>query len=537
MKLNSFIEYRPREELENGDYFKFINASFKEIENYCYKDVYSIIPKIKNPILKEKMIEKILLFVEEKGLDYVYVDSLITVIGKEKLIDLIEKRIHNDNISFCELRNILVFDISETIDDKELQKKYYEEIFEVTSNKYKDRLMELFDKIYQNEEIFNEMFDRYKQILPDFYVREIEIAKDPLYAKKCMWMYSKNPTLIGINPKIKIGVEVEINSKTSYCPYPYFFQNQEELYENYYCGTDVSVPHGYEFTSQKPFHDNKDDLAHFYALLKILEEAGYCYDERLENAAGQINLGLDYLDSARAILNFYELFCSVEELLFYISNEEGQVLRQRLNGSCRFKPISEGIGKRVVDEFITRDEVINMFSLDNERSETKLGVIKFKENTLCLRGNNQSNYRFEFRIPNGSSNFKTWCDNIRLYGKMMELAKYVTDIEKKDEISFEEEDILRRYLDLQDIKKTLLEKLTILMDLLFNDKETKRIYYNRFFATMKLIKDPKIKIEKYTPNSKEPGFGNTEFQEKYISRLDPFYDASDEMNYVYKMRK
>mgnify|MGYP003297697871 CR=1 FL=1 len=47
----------------------------------------------------------------------------------------------------------------------------------------------------------------------------------------------------------------------------------------------------------------------------------------------------------------------------------------------------------------------------------------YKKNSVCLRGTNKYDYRFEFRIPNGGCNYETWIDNIRLYGKMMEKAK------------------------------------------------------------------------------------------------------------------
>jgi hypothetical protein len=153
-----------------------------------------------------------------------------------------------------------------------------------------------------------------------------------------------------------------------------------------------------------------------------MRAVGYYYDEEYYNAAGQINLGLDYLDTKEAILAFYEIYGNCEELLYYISSEEGQIFRQNVYTSSRIKPLSEIIGKRVVEEDLSREEVIRLFSNDSSR-ESGIRGLTYKKNSVCLRGTNKYDYRFEFRIPNGGCNYETWIDNIRLYRKMMEKAK------------------------------------------------------------------------------------------------------------------
>ena len=90
-----------------------------------------------------------------------------------------------------------------------------------------------------------------------------------------------------------------------------------------------------------------------------------------------------------------------------------------------------------------------------------------KKKSVCLRGNNDDNYRFEFRIPNGGCNYKTWIDNIRLYGKMMEVSKRLADSMNKGELSNDDERLLRIKIDLQDNTLSNEEKLVLLMNLLF----------------------------------------------------------------------
>jgi hypothetical protein len=86
-------------------------------------------------------------------------------------------------------------------------------------------------------------------------------------------------------------------------------------------------------------------------------------------------------------------------------------------------------------------------------------------------------------------------------------------------------------IDLQDISLSLEDKLEILMDLLFDDDEIKKIYRDRYFATIRKIYETGTKNYSSHYAIYEPGFDEVEFVERYQSRLDPDYDGYGVVSY------
>ena len=332
---------------------------------------------------------------------------------------------------------------------------------------------------------------------------------------------------IGIDPRISIAPEIEANKRY---PFDLDLYGQYDFENRFYVDSDATVPNGNEIIPTRPFHNTPEDVARFCALCETMRAVGYYYDEEYYNAAGQINLGLDYLDTKEAILAFYEIYGNCEELLYYISSEEGQIFRQNIYTSSRIKPLSEIIGKRVVEEDLSREEVIRLFSNDSSR-ESGIRGLSYKKNSVCLRGTNKYDYRFEFRIPNGGCNYETWIDNIRLYGKMMEKAKQIADLMKKDYLTAEEESLLRLKIDLQDRKLSLEDKLEMLLDLLFEDENIKQIYRDRYLATVRKIYETRTDNYSARYSAYDPGFDEVEFIENYQSRLDPDYEGYGVVSY------
>lgn len=540
MMFYNFTIYDEKSEIPGKDYWKFLDASAKELEEcgiYFY-DFTRVWNSLKNEELKMKMKDKLISLIMQEGITYNGVENCLSMFSsddiKKFLVNEFEKRImsylstpesirryNGDILHYLFLLN--------KVGDENFGVELLSKIFDVIKD-YSDKrlLIELIEyEKRNNEQLYNALIIDYYEYFPDEYKELLKMRSDSTYFYKKALSLLKEDLDIGIDPSISISPEIEANRK-----YPFDLDLDNQMYfENLFVvDGDATVPNGNEITPVRYFYNTPLDVAMFCALCESMKAVGYYYDETHGNAAGQINLGLDYLDTKESILAFYEIYGNCEELLYYISSEEGQIFRQNIYTSSRIKPLSEIIGKRVVEEDLSREEVIRLFS--NERSrESGIEGLSYKKNSVCLRGINKYDYRLEFRIPNGGCNYKTWIDNIRLYGKMMERAKQIADMMKKDYITSEEENLLRLKIDLQDINVSLEDKLGILMDLLFEDEDIKQIYRDRYTATIIKIHETGTKNYSSLYASYEPSFDEVEFVEHYQTRLDPDYDGYGVVSY------
>ena len=540
MMFYNFTIYDEESEIPGKDYWKFLDATAKELEEcgiYFY-DFTRVWNSLKNEELKMKMKDKLISLIMQEGITYNGVENCLSMFSSDEikkfLVNEFEKRImsylstpesirryNGDILHYLFLLN--------KVGDENFGVELLSKIFDVIKD-YSDKrlLIELIEyEKRNNEQLYNALIIDYYEYFPDEYKELLKMRSDSTYFYKKALSLLKEGIDIGIDPSISISPEIEANRK-----YPFDLDLDNQMYfENLFVvDGDATVPNGNEITPVRYFYNTPLDVAMFCALCESMKAVGYYYDEIHGNAAGQINLGLDYLDSKEAILAFYEIYGNCEELLYYISSEEGQIFRQNIYTSSRIKPLSEIIGKRVVEEDLSREGVIRLFS--NERSrESGIGGLLYKKNSVCLRGINKYDYRLEFRIPNGGCNYKTWIDNIRLYGKMMERAKQIADMMKKDYLTSEEENILRLKIDLQDINLSLEDKLDILMDLLFEDEDIKQIYRDRYTATIRKIHETGTNNYSSLYASYEPSFDEVEFVEHYQTRLDPDYEGYGVVSY------
>lgn len=540
MLFYNFSQYDKNSEIPGGDYWKFIEATLEEIDEsgVFFYDFMRVWNCLTNEELKLKIKDKLLALVRKHDIYYNGIYNCISIFSVDELKDVFNYNFDNEIINYLSSEesirkhssNINQFVCS--LDNVKDDNWKYEMIVKVFNRlkafPNKPILIELLEHEKRvSLDIYNKLIIDYYKYLPEEYRVLIRMRNDSSYLYNKELSFRNDNLDIGIDPRIKIAPEIEANGKY---PFDLDLCSQIGFDGEFRVDSDATVPNGNEIVPFKPFHNTPEDVAKFCALCEAMREVGYYYDELHGNAAGQINLGLDYLDTKEAILAFYEIYGNCEELLYYISSEEGQIFRQSIYSSSRIKPLSEIIGKRIISEDLSREGVIRLFSNDGSR-ESGIKGLSYKKNSVCLRGTYDGDYRLEFRIPNGGCNYRTWIDNIRLYGKMMEKAKQIADLMKKDYLTPEEENLIRLKIDLQDINLSLEEKLDILMDLLFEDKEIKQIYYRRYDATLRKI------IETGTDNYSdrygryEPDFDEVEFIEHYESRLDPDYDGYGVVSY------
>jgi hypothetical protein len=539
MRFYNFTIYDKDSELPGGDYWKFLDATLEELQEcgIYFFDFMRVWNNLKNEELKMKMRDKLASIIIDRGISYDGLSTCLEIFTNDE-IKMSFVNTFNNKISgyLSSEENIRRYNADimsyiytlRYVNNYEWELSFIINILDKIKNyNNKSLLIEIIEYKKNNKEMYDKLVIDYYEYLPEEYRVMIRMRNDSSFLYNKALRFKKENLDIGIDPRISIAPEIEANGKY---PFDLDLCRQMGFDGEFRVGSDATVPNGNEIVPVRPFHNNPDDVSKFCALCDAMREVGYYYDEVNGNAAGQINLGLDYLDTKEAILAFYEIYGNCEELLYYISSEEGQIFRQSIYSSSRIKPLSEIIGKRVIDEDLSRGEVIRLFSNDNSRDSGIKGL-SYKKNSVCLRGTNNSDYRFEFRIPNGGCNYKTWIDNIRLYGKMMERAKQIADLMKKEYLTPEEENLIRLKIDLQDMNLSLEDKLDLLMELLFDDEEIKQIYYRRYNATLRKIRETGTDNYSNLYGYHEPSFDEVEFVEHYESRLDPEYDGYGVVTY------
>lgn len=523
-KYNPDAEIYDSDQTKAGDYWKLIYADDNEIDKlFTYSNIAFVLPKISNNELRTKIKNRLLQYIYNTNtISYcainIYRSNLLSKIEISNIFksdkfraDVMEKISDNETLDIQNVRNIIDMQFYfENIDDKVSSISYIIELIRSRENPGENLIYVLEEiKHCKENEVYSYLSSKYYNQLPEYYKNYLRIKDNPAYLYDKSLKFISQNSCIGIDPSISIGVEIEANGHVPYI-FSDFLYSQKDFYRYFKTDMDATVPNGIELIS-RPFNDKVEDVSRFCAICETMQELGYYYDENTANASFQINLGLDYLDTAKSILVFYELFGNCEELLYYISNEEGQIIRNPIMTS-RFSPISKNIGTRVLDEGISRNSVIEMFNVDLSSMDNEMGL-KYKRGSICLRGTSDEDYRFEIRISNSNVDFKSCIDNIRLYSKMMETAKKIADILRKDSITEEEEELLNKYVDLQDKSLDLSDKLILLMDMLFSDSSIKDIYYNRYVSTLKKKKETQTK--NYDIN-----VGCVEFQDLYESKFE-----------------
>ena len=484
LDFNNFTKYSSKAEKENGDYWKYLDISLEEEMNYnldmIRMDIYNmVIKRIKNIELRNMMLDKLKELIKESRSLNFSTSIIFKIFNNDEIKNLLDDKIKYFNFSSNEL--FMLIDSIMKVDDNDWKIGELLILLDRIDNDY--LFIKGIERTNKDKKLYYKLIKLNAERLPREYYIYLMVNNDSRYILKKQEKMLDEKVRIGIDSDISIGLEIEANGDY---PFGNFLDKQEGV--PFIHTSETSVTDGVEVSSSV-LHDNVEGVSMIRAVCDTMKELGFYYNEREGNAGGQINLGLDYLDSAAAIFNFYEIFANCEELLWYISNKEGQIARVNIFDNKMMMPVSGIIGTRVIDEDISREDAIKLFN--NRLSYNAFIVgLKYKKNSVCLRGDNESNYRFEIRIPNGGCDSEVWIDNIRLYGKIMEVSKRVADIMmKKEYLTKDELLLLKLKLELQNKNLNLEKKLDILMNLLFGKDDIKDIYYKRFKATKEKIKE------------------------------------------------
>lgn len=290
----------------------------------------------------------------------------------------------------------------------------------------------------------------------------------------------------GLPDNMSIGIEIEVEGEnTRLLP-----KNIGDWYvdEEYTLGTT-----GIECTSPK-LYDNSLDVAEVYKITLGMQRLGLKVTDK---CGGHIHIGANYIESEEGFRELLELWGNAEEVYFLISNRAGELPRK--DTAEYAEPISKYLENAKV-KGTTGDEFVE---------DAKEYLRNSRDRSLNLMNVNNGKNTIEFRLSNGTIDGNTWVENVRLYGRTVQLAQVLGEISEKLEAGEElTEDEKRKYTLKEMLKdhRPLDEKMDILMQILFS-KEESEVYYERYNANRKLDK------KEYRVSSFR--FGKVDFKKVY----------------------
>lgn len=249
--------------------------------------------------------------------------------------------------------------------------------------------------------------------------------------KKPSQKYSK----IGLDENMTIGMEIESEGAMSR---PIIRikkllkrrEGEEEI--GWETKSDASLKRGVEVVSPI-LTDNEEDIEDLYIICSMLQRCG---NETNERCGGHIHIGANYLKSKEAFINLFEIWGNAEEVICKMSNAKNIVPRFSLQEYAR--PISPRINKAIEKGSINLENEEDLDSFIEK-------VQKAQGSRYCglnLWNINNGKDTIEFRISNGTIDPDTWIENARLYGRIVEIAEKLAEIEKNPIKSNEEKRLL-----------------------------------------------------------------------------------------------
>ena len=181
------------------------------------------------------------------------------------------------------------------------------------------------------------------------------------------------------------------------------------------------------------------------------------------------------------------------------------------------KKVSEAIEKGTIN--LDSEEDLNEFikGLQNIQ-KNELG----RSASLNLLNINNGKNTIEFRVANGTINPDIWIENVRLFGRIVQISEKLAQIEKENQSELTEED--KKLLNLMESlkeEKPEREKMEVLLEMLFTEEE-RIVYRERYDENSKSLEEASKRGE----NKLEVlEFAKVEFRNKRHS-IDEFSEVS-----------
>lgn len=300
--------------------------------------------------------------------------------------------------------------------------------------------------------------------------------KDKEVLKEIFLPNERKYSTIGLKPETTIGIEVETEGRSSASiqKIKRVMKNSNEAV-SWECKSDETFEEneGVEIAS-RVLKDDKESVEEIYMVCSMLEKTGQINTPK---CAGQIHVGAIGLKSINAYTNLLEICGNCERILYIMSNAEGEIPREGIREWAA--PLSPKISKLIQEGKINlkNETDLNEFiaEIKNAQGDRTYGInltnIGVKINTI------------EFRMPNGTINPDVWIENIRLFGRIVEISQRLVEIEN------EQDEKSQRLLMIKERLKEEIseqEKMELLLELVLLEEE-REIYRRRYISNVKLI--------------------------------------------------
>lgn len=311
-----------------------------------------------------------------------------------------------------------------------------------------------------------------------YYIAPKPLLQDRSKMKEALLNEKNKYKNVGLNKDITFGIEIEAQGLMSSK-----IKRMTKFLSGWKTEAEVSICNGVE-TVSKILTDQEDDIEEVYIMCSLLQNCGL---EINDECGGHIHIGASYLKSTIAYENLFEIWGNSEKIIYKICNEQGTLPRK---GTAIYaKPISNRWEEAIKTGSISLQNEDDLNSFVTQIQRIQFDGTKYLPDdryyTMNLLNINNVKNTIEFRLPNGTLNPDTWIENIRLFGRIIQLAQELAEIKRKPEKS--EED--KRKQNLKNCLKKPIpeqEKFKILLELLFNEDE-RQIYIDRYNSCTKLL--------------------------------------------------
>lgn len=472
----------------------FIESLESDLEKYEYLELLS--DKLKDNLLG---IKNIILSMNDEQMKIISINAFLNDKSYYK-IDTIQKlsdeakELYIDSLEDSDATKVIL-----SFNNKELIKKYS---LQKRFTKYRSKLVSATNDPTYIKEVFKSInVNKFRvnliAILEDTNLkRELtELLSD---ANLKSYLLSNEETILNnlitpvtaselgkteVDNKITIGVELECCNKEIDN-----YTKTKTLLNHFDVKRDASVRSGLEITSPI-MHYDMENLTLLKSLCELLKENKFYTDT---SCGGHIHIGSNYFTTKEDYLMLLYLYNNCEEILYYITDRENTKKRPSFD---RYATKSKEAYIGAIDEGLFKKENFNkeITSIFNKINPDRYRGLNFKNIDSLTK------QTIEFRMPNGEIDFTELLANIKLFSRLIEMSHKLNYLEKTDPIK------VKAFLIGE--TKSDIEKLNLLLDILFTTESEKQIYIDRYTKNSKLdIEEKKkflIDIKKHLFKEKE----------------------------------
>lgn len=433
------------------------------------EEIETLIIKTQDKEFMKECLEKI----EDYGLESKSIYNILVYIDDKELIkSFIENRRNlslNDEVVSC----LIITTFDEEYIEKcvrnfkkmEIEKKYLLDLMKQCSD-------EFIEKSINNEvEEIKEELSNIDKIELLYYIGNNEKAVE-MIKKETKSNNITSSKKFKIPENMTIGIEIEADEGKSMLAERF----DMALPDNWISKNDGSLTDGIEIVSpilDNEYENKEEEITQVCNYMKLFEE------KITRKCAGHIHVGVNYLRNAKALENLIEIWTNAEEIIYIISNKEGEKSRNGIDFYAR--PISKKIEKTM-----------------NSMGKYENLVDYLKKNPYVNRKWQGMNFRnigsmdkntIEFRTPNGTLDPNTWIENVNLFAGIVKAAQDLYEIqEKKEHLNNNEIERISLFEKLKQENITDNEKLDTLLKLAI-DVEDRDIYVKRYEKNSELIEE------------------------------------------------